>query len=97
MLGRLDPPVRLLSQVRVVSRCQTIRRLADIQLEHPSPSLKFGQWDVYPFLEPPLDGRIKLPWDVCSSKDEDTRVVVAHSLHLLCLSDLPSTEGDELT
>jgi len=91
-----DSPFGLFCQRCEVGRGQSVRGCSHIELEHPAPGLDVGQWNVDSLLEtgisrlcrcqdrhlPSLDGRVELPWDVCRTEDEHTRVVIAHTVDL---------------
>lgn len=81
---RCGSPISLLGQAREVGGRETMWCGADIELEHSSSSLDFGEGDIYSLLEPPLDSWIQLPRGVRSAKYKDTDIVITHTV------DLPS-------
>lgn len=50
-------PLGLLSEVGEVGGCETVRRGANVDFEHPTTGLNVGERNVYSLLEPLIDRR----------------------------------------
>ena len=77
-----DSPIRHPGQISPILLSEITRCSTHVQLEHSLPRLDVGQGNVDSFFESTFDGRVELPWNVGSTQDEDSRVIVTYTLHL---------------
>jgi len=69
-------------QLPEILRLQRRVGVTDRQLEHGRSRRQIRQADVNSPLKAATDGGVELPWNVCSTEDEDALAILSYTVHL---------------